>query len=93
MLKKLSRWCTLIWALGENLISLHANNKSADQTVLSHSLISAIVIRSLESIVSKLASGKLSIFGLVSVLEQFGLSLTQSETPKTGFLAMKPIFG
>ena len=33
----------------------------------------------------------ISIFKQVYVAEQTGLSLTQSETSKTGFLAMRPI--
>ena len=32
------------------------------------------------------------IFYLVSVAEQAGLNLTLSETPKTGFLALRPIW-
>ena len=55
------------------------------------SLISAFVIRFLESIVSKLATSKISIFYLVSVDKQAGLNLTLSETPKTGFLTTRPI--
>ena len=39
-----------------------ANNKDADQPAHSHSLINPFVIRFLESIVSKLASGEISIF-------------------------------
>ena len=50
-------------------------------------LISAFVIRSLESIISKLASGEISIFSLVSVAEETGLRLVLSETPRTGFVA------
>ena len=51
------------------------------------SLISAFVIRSIESTcaISKLATSEISIFKLVSVAEQAGLSLTWSETPKTNF--------
>ena len=54
--------------------------------------IRAVVIRFLESIISKLATGQISIFYLVSVAGQAGLNLTLSETPKTGFLASRPIF-
>ena len=39
----------------ENLIMLYANNKGANQTVHGHSLISAFVVRSLESLTAKLA--------------------------------------
>ena len=55
-------------------------------------LISAFVIRLLESIISKLASSDISIFQLVSVAEETGLSLALSETSKTGFFAVRPIF-
>ena len=47
------------WAWSrENMISLHANNKGSDQPVLPHSLISAIVIHFLQSLISKLATDK-----------------------------------
>ena len=52
-----------IWALTqENLSSLFANNKCADQPVHRRSLISALDIRFLESIISKLATTGISIF-------------------------------
>ena len=41
----------------------------------------------LESIISKLATGEISIFYLVSVAEETGLSFTLSETLKTAFAA------
>ena len=63
-----------------------ANNKGADQPVHMRSLISAFVIRVMESIKSRLARGKISIFYLVFVAEQAGLSITLSEIPKTGFV-------
>ena len=46
----------------------------------------------LESIISKLATCEISIFKLVSVAEELDLSLALWETPKTGFVATKPIF-
>ena len=55
------------------------------------SLISAFVIRFLESTLSKLATSEILIFLLVSVADNTGLSLTLSETQKTGFLATRPI--
>ena len=67
-----------------------ANNIGADKPVPTHSLISAFVIRLLESIISRLASSEISIFKLVSVAEETGLSLTLSETPKTGFVEWRP---
>ena len=68
-----------------------ANNKGADQTGHPRSLIKAVVIRFIESIISKLASSTISIFELVSVAEEAGLSPSLSETPKTGFVATRPI--
>ena len=63
-----------------------ANSTTADQPAHPRSLISAFVIRLLESVISTLATNKFSSFKLVSVAEQTGLSLTLSETTKTGFL-------
>ena len=53
--------------------------------------ISTFVIRLLENIISRLAGSKITNFWLVSVAEWAGLSLTLSETPKTGFLTSQPI--
>ena len=66
------------------------NNTDADQTAHLRRLISAFVIRFLESIISKLATSKMSNFQLVSVAQETGLNLTLSETPTTGFLATIP---
>ena len=60
-----------------------ANNKGADQPAHLRSLISAFVIRFLESIICKLATDDISFFQLVSVAET-GLKLALSDTPKTG---------
>ena len=46
----------------ENLSLGFANNKSADQPAHQLRLISAFVIRFLETIMSKLAAGEISIF-------------------------------
>ena len=79
---------TCIWASSQdNLSSVFANNKGADQTAHPRSLISAFVIRSLERIIYRLATSEISIFYLVSLAEQDGLNHTLSETVKTGFLA------
>ena len=53
-----------------------ANNTGTDQPAHPHSLISALVIRFLESNISKLAKREISIFYLVPVAEQAGLNLT-----------------
>ena len=50
-----------------------ANNKGPDQPAHLGSLIRAFVIRFLESIICKLATGEISIFQLVSVAEETGL--------------------
>ena len=76
-----------LWALMQDIWSsdsLFANNKGTDQPAHSCSLVSAFVTRSLESIISKL-------FLVVSVAEQASLGKTWSETPKAGFLALRPI--
>ena len=66
-----------------------ADNKGPDQPGHPHSLIRAFVIRFLEINISKLSTGEISM--LVSVAEEKGLSLTLSETPKTGFVVSRPI--
>ena len=67
-----------------------ANNTGADQPAHPHSLISAFVIRFLESIISRLATGEIPTFQLVFVAEENDLKLALSETPKTGFVVMRP---
>ena len=63
-----------------------ANNKSANQPAHLRRLISAIGFRFLESVISKLVTGEISIFYLVPVAGENGLKLTWSQTSKTGFL-------
>ena len=65
------------------------NNTGANQPAHLRSLISAFVIRLLESIICKHATGEISIFWLVSVAEETGLKLALSESQKTGFLATR----
>ena len=67
------------------------NIKDADQPAHPRRLISAYVVRLLETIISKLTSKKTSIFLLVSVTEEIGLNLALSDITKTGFLATRPI--
>ena len=64
----------------------YANNKGADQPAHSRSLISAFVVRCLDSIIPQVFISKISRLYLASVAEQAGLSLNSSQTPKTGFL-------
>ena len=82
-------YCYIIWdfEVRNPVFGGFVNNKGADQPAHPRSLISALFIRFLESIISRLATSKISIFLLVSVAEQAGLNLTLLETPKTGFVA------
>ena len=66
-----------------------ANNNGADQPAHLRSLISTFIIRLLESSISKLATGEIPIFQLVSEAEQTDLSVPLSQTPNTGFLATR----
>ena len=59
-----------------------ANIKSTYQPAHLHNLISAFVIRLFESNISKNLTSKISIFLLVSVIEQTG---------QTGFVTLRPI--
>ena len=53
-----------------------ANIKGADQPAHTRRLISAFIIRLLESIISRLATSKISNFQLVSVAEETGFALS-----------------
>ena len=46
----------------------------------------------MESIISRLAMREISIFSLIFVAEETGLSLALSVTPMTGFVASRPIY-
>ena len=82
-----SRYIRRVWATSwENLSMPYANNKGADQPAHPRSLISAFVIRSLDSIIPLLGTADISRPYLASAAEQAGLSLNWSETPKTDFL-------
>ena len=63
----------------------YANNKGADQPAHPRSLISAFVVRSLDSIISLVSRSEISRFQLVSVAEQAGLNVTRSQTPEDTF--------
>ena len=78
------------WATScENLFLPYANNKGADQPAHLRSLISTFVIRCLDSIIPVVSICKISSLYLVSIAEQANLSLTWSQTPKTGFLVTR----
>ena len=81
-----------IWAsTRENLSLAFENNKGAGQPAHPRRLISAFVIRLLESTISKLATSEISIVKLVTVAEESDFSIALSETPKTGFLTTRPM--
>ena len=63
----------------------HANNKGADQPAHSRSLISAFVVRCLDSVMSLVSVTKISNVMLASVTKQAVLSLTWLETPEDTF--------
>ena len=64
----------------------YANNKHADQPAHPRGLISAFVVRCLDSIIPLISISKISSLYLVFVTAQTGLSLLWSQIPKTGFL-------
>ena len=63
----------------------YANNKGADQPAHPRSLISAFVVRCLDSVMSLVSVTKISSPLLAFVAEQARLSLTWAETPKDTF--------
>ena len=76
-----------IWATSwENLFMPYANNKGEDQSEYPRSLISAFVVRCLDSIIPIVSISEISSLYLASVAQQADLSLTWSQTTKTGFL-------
>ena len=64
---------------------LYANNKGADQPAHPRSLISAFIVRCLDSVMSLVSVTKISSRMLAFVAEQASLSLTSSETPEYTF--------
>ena len=69
----------------------YRKNKGADQPAHLCSLISAFVVRCLDSILPLVSISKTSSLCLASVAAQAFLSLPWSETPKTGFLVTRLI--
>ena len=63
----------------------YANNKGADQPAHPRSLISAFIVRCLDSVMSLVSVTKISSLLLASVAEHASLSLTWSETPEDTF--------
>ena len=70
---------------GKTCLRPFVSNKGADQPEYPCRLISAFVIRLLESIISQLASSK------ISVAKETGLSLPLPETPKTRLVVTRSI--
>ena len=77
--------CGISWSYS---LTIFANNKDADHSAHLPNLISAFVIRLLESFLSKLATGEISIFKLVPVAEETGLSLI-CRKPENRFSCVK----
>ena len=75
----------MIRAMRKRLMS-YANNKGADQPAHPRSLISAFVVRCLDSVMALVSVTKISNLMLASLAEQAGLSLTGRKLPKTRFL-------
>ena len=67
----------------------YSNNKAADQPAHPCSLISAFVVRCLDSIIHLLSIYEISSIYLASVAAHAGFSLPRSQTPKTGFLVTR----
>ena len=66
--------------------ALTQENRSSGGMRTTKAQTSAFVTCVLESIISKLATGEISIFKQVPVAEETGLSLALLETPKTDFV-------
>ena len=66
-------------------VTSYANNKGADQPAHPHSLISAFVVRCLDSIISLDSIAEISRLSLVSVAAQASLCLAWSKTPGDTF--------
>ena len=67
--------------------------KGAGQPVHPRSLISAFIVRCLDSVIPLVSISEISSLYLASVAAQAGLSLTWSQTPRTGFLVTRLIKG
>ena len=70
----------------------YANNKGPDHPAHSRSLISACVVRCLDSIIPLVSISEIPGLYLASVAAHAGLCLTWSQTPKTGFLVTRLIY-
>ena len=71
------------------LVLPYENNKGTNQPAHLHSLISAFVVRCLDSIIPLVSIPEISSLYIASVTAQAGLSLPWSQNPKTGFLVTR----
>ena len=69
----------------EMCLMSYANNKGADQPAHPRGLISAFIVRCLDSTISLDSIAEISRLLLASVAQQASLSLTWSETPEDTF--------
>ena len=82
--------CSASWATSwQNLLLSYANIKGADQPAHARSLISAVVVPYLDSIIPLVSISKISSLDLASLAAQVSLCLTWSQTPKTSFLVTR----
>ena len=70
----------------KSLLLPYVNNKGADQPAHLRSLISALIVHCLDSIIPLVSISEISSLYLASVAVQAGLSLPWSQTLKTGFI-------
>ena len=68
------------------LLDSHLFHKMKYEPRHLRSLISAFVVRCIDSIIPLVSISEIASFHLASVAAQAGLCLTWSQTPKTGFL-------
>ena len=83
----------LLWSLSEpcHKKSCLCHMRKTKVQISLHILISASVVCCLDSVIPLVSTSKISSLYLASVAAQGGLSLTWSETPKTGFLVTRLI--
>ena len=73
----------------KNMFMSYANNKGVDQLAHPRRLISAVVVRCLDSMLPLVSISGISSLNLSSVAAQAGLSLPWSKSQKTVFLVTR----
>ena len=68
---------------------LYANNKGEDQSAHPRILISAFLVRCLNSMIHLISLSEISSLYLAFLAAQAGLCLTWSQAPKIGFFVTK----